>query len=119
MSYNIKFGVKVDSTDIMAVVGRPRFPRPDKHIVDLINECTGMKFEKGNWYKVNLVMPSIEYGLHRLKSNACAYQEYNFRNGATRVDAVGAAKNILCAIRSRVCKFEADGIPQEHLYISW
>ena len=123
MSYDIRLGVKVEGTDIIAVIDEPTYSSPTYNIGEMFRACTGWDFEQGEWYKVSEVWPKIEHGITELRMHASKYKKYNSPNGWGDVGtALNALESLSECIRDNVgeayqCKWQS--IPAEHLWVRW
>ena len=90
MSYDLRIGVKVENTDIIAVIDEPERNSPTYNLGKMLRACTGWDFDQGEWYKVSEVLPLIEHGVKELYINEDAYKQYNAPNGwGTTISARG------------------------------
>ena len=115
MSYDIRFAVIVDETDIFAEVGRPEYDSPTYNLGDMFRACTGWDYKQGEYYKCVDVIPKIEHGIRELRVNRKAYEKYNPSNGWGSLDG---AIRVLSSLRDGIYGF-AEEIPIEHLYVKW
>ena len=101
MSYDIRLGVKVEGTDIIAVIETPELSSPTYNLGDMFRACTGWDFEQGKWYKVSDVLSLIQRGIFELICNRREYEKYNPENGWGDIDS---AKRVLeSMLPSTVC----------------
>ena len=115
MSYDIRFAVKVDGTNIMANIGAPEYDSPTYNLGEMFRACTGWDYNQGEYYKCAEVLPLIEHGIKELRFNRLDYLPYEPDNGWGTLD--GAIK-VLESMREGIFE-KAEEIPIEHLYICW
>lgn len=122
MSYDIRFGVKVDGMDgYIAVVGEPELRSPTYNLGQMFRACTGWDFVQGEWYNCADVLPKIQRGLSELRFNRKKYEKYNPPNGWGSIDS---AIRALASMEERMAQI-VDGtwdwntIPLEHLWVCW
>lgn len=115
MSYDLRFAVKIDGTDIFAQVGTPEYDTPTYNLGEMFRVCTGWDFEQGTFYKCSDVMPLIERGIRELEENPKKYKKYNPPNGWG--DLEGALR-VLRSLREGIYEL-AENVPIEHLYVAW
>ena len=120
MSYDLRIGVKVQDTDIIAVIDEPAIHSPTYNLGEMFRKCTGWDFKQSEWYKVSDVLPLIEHGIKELTINRKAYVQYDAPNGW------GTVKSAILALTSlRDCIYENingstwQEIPAEHLWVCW
>lgn len=124
MSYDIRIGVKVEGTDIIAVIAEPVYSSPTYNIGDMLRAAMDWDFEQGQWYNVAEVMPKIAHGLQELLKRPEAYKKYNAPNGwGDTNSAYEALASLLdCILRQSDEKHPWGTwqvIPQEHLWLRW
>ena len=121
MSYDIRFSVKVDSTDLYAVIGHPEYDSPTYNIGTMFRKCMDWDFKQGELYKVTDVLPNIEHGIHELTYNEQEYKQYNSSNGwGTTSSALKALKSIVQWLKEDGLPWSWNGdIPLDCIYISW
>ena len=82
MSYDIRFGVKVEGAkNVFAIIGRPEYDDPTYNIRDIFVKSMDWDYTQGEWYPMAEVMPKIERGIHELTYNEKEYKKYNPSNG--------------------------------------
>lgn len=115
MSFDLRVSVKVDRTDIYAVVGQPEYNHPTYNIGKMLRECTGWEFNQRDHYNCEKVIKNIEKGIYELRTNEDEYKKYNAENGwGTTRTAIEALESL------RECIYEyAETIPIKHLWVSW
>ena len=120
MSYDIRFGVKVEGMDYIAVIDRPEYDSPTYNLRDMFVACMDWDYEQGKWYELIEVYPKILHGMTELLSNPSKYKQYEPKNGWGTIDS---AKRCLNSIISRVDEIQSgetwNTIPLEHLWIRW
>ena len=122
MSYDLRLGVKVEGTDITAVIAQPEIHSPTYNIGDMFRACTGWDFRQGEWYRVSEVLPLIEHGIKELRYNEREYVKYNSDNGwGTTASALKALQSLEECIRDNVTGGWGSWqeIPPEHLWVAW
>ena len=82
MSYDIRFGVKVEGTkDVYAIIGRPEYDSPTYNNRDIFVHSMDWDYKQGEWYSMNEVITKVERGIHELTFNEEEYKQYNPDNG--------------------------------------
>lgn len=122
MSYDIRFGVKVEGMDgYIAVIGEPEYSSPTYNLRDMFVACMDWDYMQGEWYKCQEVLPKIEQGLHKLKFNGGAYKKYNPKNGWGSVEsAIEALESVLDEIEHLTSgNWTWNKIPLQHLWMCW
>jgi len=121
MSYDLRIGVKVENTDIIAVIDEPERSSPTYNLGEMFRACTGWDFNQGEWYKVSEVLPLIEHGVKELYINGDAYKQYNAPNGwGTTISAREALESLRDCIYGIIAGDRGwQQIPAEHLYVRW
>lgn len=123
MSYDIRIGVKVEGTDIIAVIDEPEYSSPTYNIGDMLRACTGWDFEQGEWYRVSEVWPKIEHGISELRMYTSKYKKYNSLNGwGDTSSALEALESLSKCIRENIgepYEYKWQSIPAEHLWVRW
>lgn len=121
MSYDLKLSVKVDGTDIYAVVDEPVYAHPTYNLNVMFRKCMDWDFreldEHGEtiYYNCEEVIKNIEKGIYELRTNENKYKKYNPENGW------GSTKSAVETLeRLRECIYNtAKEIPIKHLWLSW
>lgn len=122
MSYDIRFGVRVDGMDgYIAVIDEPEYSSPTYNLRNMFVACMDWDYSQGKWYNCAEVMPKIERGVHELRFNSSKYKKYNAPNGW------GSVSSALTALESVLKKAQEitsgdwtwNEIPLEHLWIRW
>lgn len=115
MSYDIRIGVKVDGTNIIAEIRTPEYGSPTYNLGEMFRECTGWNYNQSEWYKVTDVYDRICNGITELTQNPKWYKKYEPDNGfGTVASAVRALESLRKCIGETV-----DEIPIEHLWVRW
>lgn len=121
MSYDLRIGVKVENTDIIAVIEEPEYKSPTYNLGTMFRACTGWDFKQGEWYKCSDVLPLIENGIKELCINKKKYMKYNAPNGwgttSSALEALQSLRDCIYGICAGDVGWQA--IPLEHLYVSW
>ncbi|MBQ1365172.1 MAG: hypothetical protein IIY60_05080 [Clostridia bacterium] len=82
MSYDIRFGVKVEGAkNVFAIIGRPEYDDPTYNIRDIFVKSMDWDYKQGEWYPMTEVMQKVERGIHELTYNEKEYKKYNPSNG--------------------------------------
>jgi len=121
MSYDIRFGVKVEGMNgYIAVIDRPEYDSPTYNLRDMFETCMNWDYEQGKWYNCLEVFPKISRGAKELKLHPRFYKKYDSPNGWGNVDA---AAKCLDSIIERIGEITSGDnwnmIPLEHLWIRW
>ena len=124
MSYDLRIGVKVEGTDIIAVIAQPEHCSPTYNVGEMLRVAMGWDFEQGQWYNVAEVMPKIMHGLQELTARPKAYKKYNAPNGwGDTSTACDALESLVDCIQQQSDPNHPWGtwqvIPQEHLWLRW
>ena len=120
MSYDLRIAVKVQDTDIYAVIAEPEYSSPTYNIGEMFRKATGWDFEQGKWYKVSDVLPLIEHGIHELRYKEDKYRQYDSPNGwGTTQSARKALESLATCIENQTNGWGWQQIPLEHLYVAW
>lgn len=121
MSYDLRVGVKVEGTDIIAVVEEPEMHSPTYNLGEMFRACTGWDFKQGEWYKASEVLPKIENGIRELLFNRKAYEQYNPPNGWGSISSAMEALESLrdCIYGTVAGDIGWQAIPLEHLWVCW
>lgn len=121
MSYDLRLGVKVQDTDIIAVVREPELSSPTYNLGKMFRACTGWDFEQGKWYKCAEVLPMIEHGIGELHDHQRKYKQYDSPNGwGTTHSAYKALVSLRDCINGTTAgDLGWETIPLEHLWVRW
>ena len=120
MSYDIRFGVKVEGAkDVYAIIGRPEHDSPTYNNRDIFVKSMDWNYSQGEWYPMPEILPKIERGIHELKFNSKAYKKMEPDNGW------GGITSSLQCLESIVAWFNSwdrgwnEDIPIECIYMRW
>ena len=122
MSYDIRFGVKVEGMDgYIAVIDEPEYSSPTYNLRDMFVACMDWDYSQGVWYNCAEAIPKFERGLKELRKNPKKYKKYNAPNGwGTIEDAIKALRSVIDTAYSIVeGGWTWNEIPLEHLWIRW
>lgn len=115
MSYDIRLGVCVSDTDIIAEIGSPEYDSPTYNLREMFHACTGWDYKQGQWYPCELVYDNICHGISELLNDPWKYKEYEPENGWGDINV---ALETLQSMRDYIDKREEE-IPLEYLFIRW
>ena len=123
MSYDLRLGVKVEGTDIIAVVAEPERNSPTYNLGQMFRTATGWEFEQSKWYRVSEVYPKILRGLAELIAYPNKYKKYEPDNGwgtiANAVSALQSLKDCIDELSEQDSYCGWNHIPKEHLWVAW
>lgn len=121
MSYDLRLGVKVQDTDIIAVIREPELHSPTYNLGEMFRACTGWDFKQGEWYKCSEVLSLIEHGIKELATNRKEYEQYNAPNGwGTTQSAYEALVSLRdCIYQTTAGDLYWETIPLECLWVCW
>lgn len=122
MSYDIRFGVKVDGMDgYVATIDEPEYSSPTYNLRDMFVACMDWDYSQGEWYNCAEVIPKFERGVHELRFNMAKYKKYNSPNGwGTVSSALEALESVLRKAKELTGgEWSWNEIPLEHLWIRW
>ena len=123
MSYDLRIGVKVEGTDIIAVIAEPERHSPTYNIGDLFRKCTGWDFRQSEWYRVSEVYPLIQHGLAELIAYPKKYKKYESPNGwgtiESAIEALKSLKDCIDELSEEESYCGWNHIPMEHLWVAW
>lgn len=115
MSYDLELGVKIDGTDLYAVVARPSYT-PTYNIGEMLRVAMDWDFVQGDWYKCEEVLPNIERGVRELHFVlAIVILIYDENAWGT----VGDARDALESLRDCIYETARYHVPIEHLWVRW
>lgn len=121
MSYDLRIGVKIEDTDIIAVIDEPDRNSPTYNIGEMLRKCMDWDFKQGEWYRVEAVFPNIERGIRELSINRKAYTQYDAPNGwgctSTALEALKSLRDCIKDIISGDRGWQA--VPEKYLYVCW
>lgn len=121
MSYDIRFGVKVEGMDYIAVIDKPECDSPTYNLRDMFVACMDWDYKQGVWYNCAEVFPKIRHGQEELTIHPKKYTKYNAPNGWGTVDS---AKECLDSLVQKIGEIVSgdwswNEIPLEHLWMRW
>ena len=123
MSYDLRLGVKVEGTDIIAVIGEPSRSSPTYNLREMFVACTGWDYTQGEWYRVSDVYDKICHGIAELSGYPVKYRKYDAPNGWGNVKS---ALEALVSLRDYIDEtsdpdncWSWNTIPKEHLWVTW
>lgn len=122
MSYDIRFGVKVEGMDgYIAVIGEPEYSSPTYNLREMFVACMGWDYAQGKWYNCADVFPKIRRGQEELTLHPQKYKKYDAPNGW---GTVSSAKECLDSLVAKIGEIVSgdwcwNKIPLEHLWIRW
>jgi len=122
MSYDIRFGVKVEGMDgYIATIDEPEYSSPTYNLRDMFVACMDWDYEQGVWYNCADVFPKIQSGLTELTLHPKKYKKYNAPNGWGTIDS---AKECLASVVIKIGEIVSgdwswNEIPLEHLWMRW
>ena len=122
MSYDIRFGVKVDGMDgYIAVIDRPECDSPTYNLRDMFVACMDWNYSQGKWYNCAEVLPNFERGVYELTFHPKKYRKYNAPNGWGTVEsALRTLKSFMEKTGQIVSgDWSENEIPLEHLWMRW
>lgn len=123
MSYDLRIGVKVEGTDIIAVVAEPERNSPTYNIGDLFRKCMEWDFRQSEWYSVAEIYPKIQRGLAELIAYPNKYKKYESPNGwgtiSSAIEALKSLKDCIDELSEQDSYCGWNHIPKEHLWVAW
>lgn len=122
MSYDIRFGVKVDGMNgYIATIDEPEYSSPTYNLRNMFIACMDWDYTQGEWYNCAEVIPKFERGVHELRFNPSKYKKYNAENGwGTVSSAVEALESVVKKAQEITSgEWTWNEIPLEHLWIRW
>lgn len=121
MSYDLRFGVKVDGTDLFAVIGEPEHSSPTYNLSEMFRACMDWDFNQDEWYQLTDVLPKISHGIEELTMHRKEYEKYNPPSGWGSLDgALRCLRSIQDkAIDLSTNEYSLTCIPVEHLWLHW
>ena len=122
MSYDIRFGVKVEGMDgYVAVIDEPENSSPTYNLRDMFVACMDWDYSQGEWYNCADVLPKFERGVAELTKKPNKYKRYNAPNGwGTVSSALAALESVVEKTKQIVAgDWTWNQIPLEHLWIRW
>ena len=122
MSYDIRFGVKVEGMDgYIAVIDEPEYSSPTYNLRDMFVACMDWDYSQGVWYNCTDAIPKFERGLKELREHPKKYRKYNATNGwGTIESAIKALRSVIDTAYSIAGGgWTWNKIPLEHLWLRW
>jgi len=124
MNCNLRLGVKVDGTDIFAVIAEPILIRPFcNNLHEMFVACMDWDYKPGEWYKVSEVWDKIKTGIKELSEHPENYEQYIPKNGWGNISyALVTLRSLDCCIKQTIPgedNWSCNEIPVEYLYMSW
>lgn len=126
MSYDLEFGVKVDTDggeDVFVCFATPELDNPTYNYGKIFRASTGWDFEQGVWYRYLDVEPMILHGIEELTVNAKRYKSLEPANGYGTVS--GALRVLRGLVEDARGHADEDGyerfpyVPIEFIYVRW
>lgn len=124
MSYDLRIGVKVEGTDIIAVIAEPEKHSPTYNLGQMFRAATGWEFEQSKWYRVSEVYPKIQRGLAELIAYPKKYKKYEPENGwgsiGSAIEALQSLKNCIDELSEEDSPaWGWNKVPKEYLWVAW
>lgn len=126
MSYDLEFGVKVDTNggdDLFVTFATPELDSPTYNLGKIFRASTGWDFEQGEWYRYLDVEPLILHGIEELTRNVDKYRRMEPSNGWGSADgARRVLKGLVEDARGHGDVHDYDRYPKvpiEHIYVRW
>lgn len=122
MSYDVRFGVKVEGMNgYIAVTDEPKYSSPTYNLRKMFVACMDWDYSQGEWYNCIDVLPKFKRGLHELRFNGDQYKQYNPPNGWGSIDsAIEFMESVVQKIGEIVSgDWTWNKIPLEHLWMRW
>lgn len=122
MSYDIRFGVKVEGMNgYIAVIDMPEYSHPTYNLRDMFVACMDWNYKQGEWYNCADAIPKFKRGVNELFSNSLKYTKYAAANGW---GTVSSALDALNSVVEKAREITGGGwtwneIPLEHLWVCW
>ena len=122
MSYDIRFGVKVEGMDgYIATIDEPEYSSPTYNLREMFVACMDWDYEQGEWYNCADVFQKIRHGQEELTLYPQKYKKYNAPNGW---GTVSSAKECLDSLVAKIGEIVSgdwswNEIPLEHLWMRW
>lgn len=122
MSYDIRFGVKVEGMDgYIATIDEPEYSTPTYNLRKMFVACMEWDYEQGKWYNCADVFQKIRRGQEELTLHPQKYKKYDAPNGW---GTVSSAKECLDSLVGKIGEIVSgdwswNKIPLEHLWIRW
>lgn len=121
MSYDIRFGVKVENmSGYIATIDQPEYSSPTYNLRELFVQSMGWHYKQGVWYNCLEVMPKITKGIDELFTHPRFYKQYEASNGWGTVEsAYKSLKSIVEKIGEITGGDGWNEIPLDCLWIIW
>ena len=121
MSYDIRFGVKVEGADnVYAVIGEPELSSPTYNNRKIFETCMNWDYEQGKWYPLDFVIPKVERGIKELTQSDLFYKQFEPDNGWGGVDSsLAALRSIMEWINDEYGRGWNVDIPNNCIYMRW
>lgn len=123
MSYDLRLGVKVEGTDIIAVIAEPERKNPTYNLGQMFRACTGWQFQQGDWYSVAAVYPMIQMGITELITYPEKYRTLEPDNKWGTVESavvdLMSLKKCIDDIVDPDSWVGWNTIPKKHLWVAW
>ena len=123
MSYDLRIGVRIDGTDMIAEIAEPDRPNPTHNLGKMFRECMGWDFQQSQWYSVAAVYPLIQRGLSELIAYPEKYRKYESENKwgtvETAVKDLQSLKDCIDQIESQTSWRKDNTIPKQYLWVAW
>lgn len=123
MSYDLRIGVKVEGTDIIAVIGQPELADPTYNLRDMFVACMDWDYTQGEWYRVSEVYDKICRGIAELSGYPRKYKKYDSPNGwgtvSSALEALTSLRDYIDHITDPEDCWTWNTIPQEYLWVAW
>ena len=122
MSYDIRFGVKVEGMNgYIAVIDEPEISDPTYNLRDMFVACMDWDYKQGEWYNCADAIPKFERGVNELSINPQKYRKYDSPNGW---GTVSSALSALQSVVEKARELTGSGLtwnemPLEHLWVCW
>ena len=123
MSYDLRLGVKVEGTDIIAVIGQPERAEPTYNLREMFVACMDWDYTQGEWYKVSDVDDKICRGIAELSAYPKKYRKYDSPNGwgtvSSALDALTSLRDYIDGVTDPDSMWGWNTVPMEHLWVAW
>lgn len=123
MSYDLRLGVKVEGTDIIAVIGQPEKDSPTYNLREMFVACMGWDYTQGEWYRVSDVYDKICRGIAELSGYPVKYRKYDAPNGwgnvKSALEALVSLRDYIDETSDPDNRLSWNTIPKEHLWVAW
>ena len=121
MSYDIRFGVKVEGADnVYAVIGEPELSSPTYNNRKIFETCMDWDYEQGKWYPLEFVEKKVHEGINELVSNPHLYRHLEPDNGWGGIESsLNALKSIEEWINDEYRWGWNVDVPKKCVYMKW